>query len=253
MTSPNRVGGENSTRSLLVNSTEQIMLEEGYAAVTYRNVAAKAGVSLGAVQYHFPSLDDLFKAVVRQYSERTLETLASALQADPGDVLRVLWECSGDEISAALQTEIMALVNHRKSIHAEIEEFARVYRKVQLDAVTQNWENLELPTRELTPAAIVFLMTCLPRWMRMEASFGMVEGGADVFKLVERYLDRADSTLDSRVRPPGSTAPYRLPASDTTLGLIRERAESSAKAVAHYTRMGWRAWARRDERGTTDR
>lgn len=248
MTSPNRVGGEGSTRSLLVNSTERIMLEEGYAAVSYRNVAAKAGVSLGAVQYHFPSLDDLFKAVVRQYSERTLETLVSALQANPGDVLRVLWECSGDEISAGLQTEIMALVNHRKSIHAEIAEFAQVYRKVQLDAVTENWENLDLPARELTPAAIVFLMTCLPRWMRMEASFGMVEGGADVLKLVLGYLDRTDPALNRFDGP----ASYRLPASDTTLHLLRERAESSAKAVAHYTRMGWKAWARRDERGNTD-
>jgi AcrR family transcriptional regulator len=248
MTSPNRVGGEGSTRSLLVNSTERIMLDEGYAAVTYRNVAAKAGVSLGAVQYHFPSLDDLFKAVVRQYSERTLETLVSALEANPGDVLRVLWECSGDEISAALQTEIMALVNHRKSIHAEIEEFARVYRKVQLDAVTENWENLDLPVGELTPAAVVFLMTCLPRWMRMEASFGMAEGGADVLNLVQRYLDGATPGLNK----PGGSASYRQPASDTPLHLLRERAESSAKAVAHYTRMGWRAWARRDERGTTD-
>ena len=265
MTSPNRVGGEGSTRSLLVNTTERIMLEEGYAAVTYRNVAAKAGVSLGAVQYHFPSLDDLFMAVVRQYSERTLETMVSALRANPGDVLRVLWERSGDEVSTAMLMEIMALANHRKSIHAEIEEFAQLYRKVQLDAVTENRENLDLPTRELTPAAIVFLLTCLPRWMRLEDSFGMAEGGADVFKLVQRYLDRADPTHNSRDHrqstrdavhkpkpPPGSPASYRLPASDTTLRLIRERAESSAKAVAHYTRMGWRAWARRHERGTTD-
>ncbi len=261
MTSLNRAGGEGSTRSLLVSTTERIMLEEGYAAVTYRNVAAKAGVSLGAVQYHFPSLDDLFMAVVRQYSERTLETTVSALHDNPGDVLRILWECSGDEVSTALLMEIMALANHRKSIHAEIEEFAHLYRKVQLDAVTENWENLDLPTRELTPAAIVFLMTCLPRWTRMEDSFGMAEGGADVFRLVQRYLDRADPALNNRdhrqstqgaVRTPGSPALYRLPASETTLRLIRDRAESSAKAVAHYTRMGWKAWARRDERGTTD-
>ncbi|MGB8387732.1 TetR/AcrR family transcriptional regulator [Mycobacterium sp.] len=279
MTSPNRVGGEGSTRSLLMNTTERIMLEEGYAAVTYRNVAAKAGVSLGAVQYHFPSLDDLFMAVVRQYSERTLETVVSELRANPGDVLRVLWERSGDEISTALLLEIMALANHRKSIHAEIEGFAQLHRKVQIDAVTENWENLGFPTGELTPAAIVFLLTCLPRWMRLEDSFGMAEGGADVFNLVERYLDRADPTLNSRdhrqLAPwrrgrlgflnnssvsdavhkpklsPDSRASYRPSLLAAALRLFWERAALSAKAVAHYSRMGWRAWARRDNRGTT--
>lgn len=265
MTSPNRVAGEGSTRSLLVNSTERIMLEEGYAAVTYRNVAAKAGVSLGAVQYHFPSLDDLFIAVVRQYSQRTLETTVSALRAHPDDVLRVLWECSGDEVSTALLMEIMALVNHRKSIHAEIEEFARLYRKVQIDAVTDNWEKLGLPAGDLTPAAIVFLLTCLPRWMRLEDSFGLAEGGADIVKLVQRYLVRSESALDSPDRrgsaravvggpksSSGSPAAYEHSASDTALRVIRNRAGSSAKAVAHYTRMGWKAWAQRDDRGTKD-
>ena len=279
MTSRNRVGGEGSTRSLLVNTTERIMLEEGYAAVTYRNVAARAGVSLGAVQYHFPSLDDLFMAVVRQYSERTLEATVSALRANPGDVLRILWESGGDEMSTALLMEIMALVNHRKSIHAEIEEFAQQYRKVQLDAVTENWENLDLPTGELTPAAVVFLLTCLPRWMRLEDSFGLAEGGADIYKLIQRYLDRAEPALNSRDHrqstpwrrtrlgflndsyvsdaghkpklSPGSPASYGLSASGTALRQIRKRAELSARAVAHYTRLGWRAWARRDDRGTT--
>src|SRR2546428_639601 len=41
-----RVGSPTSkTRAVIVESTEQVMLEEGYASVTYRSVAARAGVT----------------------------------------------------------------------------------------------------------------------------------------------------------------------------------------------------------------
>ena len=123
--------------------------------------------------------------------------MVSALRANPDDVLRILWENSGDEISTALLMEIIALANHRKSIQMEIAQFAERFRKVQLDALAEHWENLGIPERGLTPAGMAFLLTCMPRWMRLEASFKLAEEGhAEVRRLVERYLDRAQPALD---------------------------------------------------------
>ena len=60
-TSPRRVGAETSkTRDALLDCVEKMMLEEGYPSVTYRALAAKAGVTPSLVQYYFPSLDDIF-------------------------------------------------------------------------------------------------------------------------------------------------------------------------------------------------
>ncbi|ORB04905.1 hypothetical protein BST30_15690 [Mycobacterium mantenii] len=264
---------------MLVKSTERIMLEDGYAAVTYRNVAAKAGVSLGAVQYHFPSLDDLFLAVVREYAERTIETMVSELRTNPDDVLRILWDSSGDEISTGLLMEFLALVNHRKSIQMEIAQFAEKYRKVQLDALTEHWEKLGLSDRDLSPAAIAFLLTCLPRWMRLEASFTMAsEGHAEVRELVGQYLERAQPTADNlggRSRTPGrsrrgllsdfsskghhsmpsptGSEAYPAAALDAAMHALQKRASLSAKALVHYTRMVRAAWAQRDGGGATGR
>ena len=69
---------EDETR--LLDCVERLMLETGYAAVTYRAVAAKAGVTSGLVQYYFPTLDDLFVAAIRRRSEQNLERLADALR-----------------------------------------------------------------------------------------------------------------------------------------------------------------------------
>ena len=98
------------------------MLDEGYAAVTYRVLAARAGVTGGLVQYYFPTLDDLFLALLERRSESSLERLRSTLETRPDETLRIVWEFSTDETSATLLIEFMALANHRKMMGAAILE-----------------------------------------------------------------------------------------------------------------------------------
>ena len=42
-----------------VITVEKMMLDEGYASISYRALAAKAGVTPSLVQYYFPALDDI--------------------------------------------------------------------------------------------------------------------------------------------------------------------------------------------------
>ncbi len=55
------------------------MLEEGYAAVTSRRVAAQAGLKPQLVHYYFRTMDDLFLAAYRRRADQGLERLAQAL------------------------------------------------------------------------------------------------------------------------------------------------------------------------------
>ena len=66
------------------------MLDEGYAAVTSRRVAARAGLKPQLVHYYFRTMDDLFVALIRRGAEQNLEHQARAL-ASP-QPLRALWE-----------------------------------------------------------------------------------------------------------------------------------------------------------------
>ena len=66
-------------RTRLLDVTEEIMLREGYAAVSSRSVAAKAGIQPPLVHYYFPTIDDLFVAVLRRRAERNVERMAAAL------------------------------------------------------------------------------------------------------------------------------------------------------------------------------
>ena len=142
MAQQRRVGAETSeTRAALLDGTERLMLDEGYASVTYRRVAAAAGVTAPLVQYYFPTLDDLFLALLRRRSDRNLQKLNDSLLAHPDAPLRVIWEYSADETSTALLIEFTALGNHRKTIRAEIAEMSQRSRKVQLDALVATRKN----------------------------------------------------------------------------------------------------------------
>ena len=111
-----RVGRE-ATREALIEATAQIMLDEGYAAATSRRVAAKAGVKPALVHYYFPSMDDLFVAVLRDKAEDNLQHQRQAIaEAQP---LHALWQLNSAH-DAQLFTEFLAMANHRKAIRSEI-------------------------------------------------------------------------------------------------------------------------------------
>ena len=189
MAATRRVGTQTSgTRDLLLDCAERLMVEEGYASVTYRKVAAKAGVTSGLVQYYFPAIDDLFVAGIRRANERNLRQLTEALEARPDDPKRVLWEYSRDEAATSVMLEFMALGNHRKSIRSEIADATNRVREVQLAALTSYWRehgNGEDPS----PAAMLFLMTGLPKMIQLEEGFGILAAHEEIVALVERYLD----------------------------------------------------------------
>ena len=193
MASPRRVGAETSkTRDLLLDCLERLMAETGYASVSYRAVAAKAKVTSGLVQYYFPTLDDLFVAAIRRRSEQNVERLAEALRTNPDAPLRVLWEYSRDESSSALTTEFLALGNHRKSIKSEIAEATEQVRRLQLDALQAQLGSPEMSLGPLPREVLLFVLTGIPKLLRLEAGVGISASHADVVDAFEQYLDTVE-------------------------------------------------------------
>ncbi|WP_280425933.1 TetR/AcrR family transcriptional regulator [Nocardia carnea] len=187
--SSRRTGAETSkTRGVLLDCVEQLMLEEGYAAVTFRAVAAEAGVTPSLVQYYFRTLDGIFHAAIRRYTERNIRHLTEALQV-PGDQLpRALWEYSWDEATSALTTEFMALGNHRESVRAEIAEATERLRKVQLDALSRGFDGSKALDQELTPGALLLLITGIPKLLQLEQGIGVRTAHQELIDTFERYL-----------------------------------------------------------------
>ncbi|MDT3440164.1 MULTISPECIES: TetR/AcrR family transcriptional regulator [unclassified Pseudofrankia] len=189
MTSPRRTGTESSqTRAILLNVTERLMRQEGYAAVSSRSVAKAAGVTPALIHYYFPTLDDLFLAVFRRGAEKNLERHARILaSAQP---LRALWEFSIEPASTSLLTEFMALANHRKSIRDEIAQYSRKFRRQQAELLASRLSDYGINPDEVPPAALLFLIGAVSGSFVAEDQLGLTDGHAETRDLVERLLRR---------------------------------------------------------------
>ena len=189
MSTTRRIGAEDSaTRTALLDAALELMLEEGYAAVTSRRVAARAGLKPQLVHYYFRTMDDLFLALVRRGAEQNLERQARALESP--QPLRALWELGNDPTGTMLTMEMSALANHRKAIRAELAAYAERFREQQAEALTGVLEGYGVDADELPPAAVLVLLTGISRLLALEEALGMSGGHAETRALVERYLTR---------------------------------------------------------------
>lgn len=212
-TSARRVGAETSkTRDALLDCVEKIMLQDGYAGVSYRVLAAKAGVTPSLVQYYFPNIDDIFVAAIKRYSERGLAHLEKELERRTDDPLRAVWEYSWDEATGALMTEFMALGNHRKSIANEIALVTESVRKMQLDALTAKFGKEAKPIGNLSLPALQLLMSGIPKFLNLERGIGVKSAHAEVTEAFERYLDSVEPHAEvkpKRKSPARKSTPAR--------------------------------------------
>jgi AcrR family transcriptional regulator len=205
MTAPRRIGAEDSeTRQALIQAATEIMLEEGYAAVTSRRVAARAGVKPPLVHYYFPSMDDLFLAALRAGAEAHLELQRNALaSAEP---LRAMWEANTDRRRTGLAVEFMALARHRKEIRSEIAAYAERLREAQLAALTLILRDRGTDPRVVTPMALSVLLGSVSRALVMERDLGMTLGHQELTELIDRYLAWLEAPPPATA-PPGRDAP----------------------------------------------
>lgn len=182
-----RIGLEQSkTRALLLDAAEELMREEGYAAVTSRRLAGKAGLKPQLVHYYFRTMDDLFLALFRLRLEEGLESYAKALQSDRP--LRALWEISRDPRGTAMIQEFSALANHRKALAAEIALYGERMRQVQAEAIGRELKARGMDPAAAPPVAIAVLIAAVSLFLRMEENIGMSGGHAEVEALVEQWL-----------------------------------------------------------------
>jgi AcrR family transcriptional regulator len=174
------------SRTRLVEAAEQLMREEGYAAVTSRHVANRAGLKPQLVHYYFSTMDDLFLAVMRRGIEHHNEKLSRALaSAEP---LQGLWEFASDPQIAVMTAEFAALANHRKSIRAEIASYGKQLRDVQISATRRVLKANGVSRDVCPPTALAIIMDLVARGLVSEAAVGMSRGHAETIALVKRYL-----------------------------------------------------------------
>jgi TetR/AcrR family transcriptional regulator len=210
MTSPRRMGAPDAkNRTVLLDAAERLLIEEGYPAVTSRQVAERAGLKPQLVHYYFRTMDDLFLAMFRRRGDEGLERQQQALAGD--QPLKALWEFNTEADAVALTMEFAALANHRKAIRAEIALYAEKLRAGEIAAMTRLVTQHNIDKDELPPAVLAVLLSSVARMIVMEQSLGMSGGHTETLAFIARHLDLLQNGDIASLRTDADDAPKRPP------------------------------------------
>jgi len=194
------MGPENAeTRSVLMDATEAVMRDEGYAAVTSRRVAERAGVNQQTVYYYFETMNDLLLETYRRRTARVSEKLERAMASDRP--LHAFWHATSDPFDAALTMEYLALSNHNEAIRRETIEFGERMRRLGVDNIAERMTDTSPEPNAVSAFGVVMAITYIAHLLGFESALGLRGGHREVRTLVEWTLRQLEPIGTRTGRP----------------------------------------------------
>jgi len=184
-----RMGPTGSANWLaMLDGAEDILREEGYAALTSRRVAERIGVKQRLVYYYFHTMDDLIVETFRRLSVRELERLSKALTSE--HPLREIWDVSIHTSDARLISEFMALANRNNALRSEVIHYIEESRAIQVKALTAALRRKS--ARSIPPVGLAMLATSLALSLNRESQLGIRAGHREIVAVINQFLAEAE-------------------------------------------------------------
>jgi AcrR family transcriptional regulator len=127
---------KNTAHRILIQAM-RIFLEKGYHGTSIDDITRAAGVTKGALYWHFRSKEDLLKKIVEDFERRFLDGLIQAVKDVKGDIrdkiekyfrYNAAFSYYNRELCVSFTTLAAELVGAHHGTEAE---FKRVYKKYQ--------------------------------------------------------------------------------------------------------------------------
>jgi len=178
------------TRTRILDATEQIMLEEGYAGVSSRKVSLRAGLKSKILHYYFATMDDLFIAAFqRREDEHFARFAGAAASATP---LRDLWSLAIGSANSKLYLEFNALASHRPKVREFIARSNTRDRISMTTALQSVLRKNGIDTKRFPPGVIATVIAGMARVFATDKALGTEEGHAGVLEIVELILNNIE-------------------------------------------------------------
>ena len=174
------------TRTRILDATEQLMLEEGYAGVSSRKVAARAGLKSKLLHYYFHTMDDLFIAAFQRREDWHVARFASA--AASSRPLHDLWALGVDATSSRLNLEFNALACHRPAFREVIARSAGRDRITVAAALEAVFARYTINASKFPPKVVAMAMAGMARALATERALGTEDGHPEALEFVSRLL-----------------------------------------------------------------
>ena len=132
------------TSETILHAAESVMIEAGYHNFSIRRVASAAGVTVGNLQYHFPTKDVLLKSLLDHCIGRYLKMFASIRNSAGNDprrqfeaLVKGIFEDLNSKKTTMFFPELWSLANHQASATQLMDDMYAQYRAVLKEVIKE--------------------------------------------------------------------------------------------------------------------
>ncbi len=190
-----RSGSSGDTKTRILNAAFRRLNDEGYAALSLREIAKDAGVNHALINYHFRSKEQLVVAVLDEANRQLLDRQQRMYASDSGFAAK--WAEARrfyrEDLASGfvrVQSELLAAAMSQPELRQQVMPRVLAWKRMVLGGVTDAFEALE---RAGTPLPPPFTPRVLATWI---AEFWL---GMEFAELVGEGRERAshEAALDA--------------------------------------------------------
>jgi AcrR family transcriptional regulator len=179
----------------LLDAAEHLLLEIGYAQITTRRLAERAGVNHGLVHYYFGSMEDLLLRAVERFTDQLIVRQKAMYAAESPFIekwrqaMAFLDEDSESGYSK-VWLEMQAMGWNNDAVRARLQAVHQQWVDVVTPAFERGLAELGVDRRRYPAKAIVALVVTFNQGIMLERLSGVDSGHGDLLRMVDRMLER---------------------------------------------------------------
>ena len=179
----------------LLDAAEQLLVEVGYAGITTRKLAERAGVNHGLVHYYFGSMEDLLLRVVERFTEQLIARQKAMYAADIPFIekwrqaMRFLDE-DAESGYHKVWYEMQAMAWNDDAVRDRVQAVQKQWIEVVTDAFDVGLAELGVDRRRYPAKAVVALVVTFNNGIILERLSGIDSGHRDMLRMIDRMLER---------------------------------------------------------------
>jgi AcrR family transcriptional regulator len=179
----------------LLAAAESLLVEVGYAGITVRKLAERAGVNHGLVHYYFGSMQDLLLRVLDRFTDGLVERQRAMYAADVPFIdkwrqaMRFLDEDSGSGYHK-IWFELQVMGWNDEVVRERLQQVHRRWVDVVAAAFERGLPELGIDPELYPTKAVVSLVVTFNQGIMLERLTGVDSGHAELLRMIDRFLER---------------------------------------------------------------
>jgi AcrR family transcriptional regulator len=179
----------------LLDAAEQLLVEVGYAGITTRKLAERAGVNHGLVHYYFGAMEELLLRVVERFTDALIERQRVMYSADAPFIEK--WRTAmhfldedNDSGYHKVWLEMQAMGWNVPAVGERLRDVHRRWMTVVRAAFDEGLTELGVDKRSFPTDAVVSLVVTFNQGIMLERLSGVDSGHRALLRMIDRTIER---------------------------------------------------------------